>query len=332
MSFDWLNFFKEHNVPYVTTGPNVSAGRAAVKCPFCGPDDPSEHMVVSLKSNNWWCWRRRSEHKGRSPEWLIQNLIHCSFDQARILTGGVTLTDDFLNQVQGHLAERQPIIPDDREIKFPETFKVFSERPSSRPYNNYLERRGFDKVKILQRFSRKYGMRYCTDGAFAGRIIFPVRHNQKLMAWTGRTITKRDPVRYKALATTLERAQREGTALAINPISHNLLWFDQLMVSDADTIVMCEGPFDSLKVRELGRSHGITSTCFFTTAPTDPQINLLHELLPRFKHRYLLLDPEMIAVALRVSQQLGSLNIKVKQVPDGVEDPGELLNLNFLTD
>src|SRR3954469_15901746 len=144
--FRWLEFFNEHNIHYVTTGPNVSQGRAAVKCPWCGPDDPSEHLVVNLRGENWWCWRRRVEHKGRTPEWLIQNLIHCSFDQARVIAGGVALTEDFLNQVQAQfstVADR--VGPQAAGLQLPSQFKSFAGLPSAQPFISYLQNRGFDR-------------------------------------------------------------------------------------------------------------------------------------------------------------------------------------------
>src|SRR6185503_11264139 len=39
---DWEHTLSQHGVPYATRGPNVARGAIAVKCPFCGPADPSE--------------------------------------------------------------------------------------------------------------------------------------------------------------------------------------------------------------------------------------------------------------------------------------------------
>lgn len=333
-AFDWISFFNEYSIPYVTTGPNVSAGRAAIRCPFCGSDDPSEHLVVNLEGRNWWCWRRRAEHKGGSPEYLIQNLIHCSFDQARVLTGGVALGEDFLSQVQkqfstgdaGAIAER-------RVLKLPDNFKSFHpSKPSARPFVEYLMARGFTRNRILGKFTRRYNIRYCTAGPYQGRIIFPVSSNDKLVSWTGRSVSKKATLRYKALTTDEEKAREEGLQPALGPISHYLLWYDTLMrVADDYTIIcLCEGPFDALKIRELGRDYGITATCFFTSAPTEPQIGLLHELLPRFKRKYLLLDSDMVPNALRVTQELSSLGVVTKHLPRGIKDPGVLRDVQFL--
>lgn len=325
MSFDWLKFFDDHSIPYVTTGPNVSAGRAAIKCPFCGPDDPSEHLVVNLRGSNWWCWRRRTDHKGRAPEWLIQNLIHCTFDQARVLTGGVALNDDFLNQIQELLTptiEKQ--LPRDRSIELPKEFKPFTGLPSSLPFVNYMTRRGFSRSRVTDFFTKRYGVRYTTTGAFKNRIVFPVIYNGRLVGWTGRTISAHEEVRYKALTTDAERAEKEQVPVALAPINHALLWFDRLRKTTNDTIILTEGPFDALKVAELGRARGVSATCFFTSAPTEPQVELLHELLPRFKRRYIVPDEGAVHFALQTAQRLSSLNVEVRMLPDGVKDPGDL--------
>ena len=332
-AFDWLAFFNEHNILYTTTGPNVSKGRAAIKCPFCGPNDPSEHLVVNLYGGNWWCWRRRSEHKGRSPEWLIQNLIHCSFDQARVISGGVAISEDFFNQVQALLnPNAQEHVLTNRELQFPKEFKPFSGLPSSRPFARYMTKRGFDAQRITTVFTKRYGLRYATSGAFSGRIIFPVRHGGRLIGWTGRAVTGRNvTVRYKALTTDAERAKEEGISPALAPINHHLLWFDRLMKADTDTVCLTEGPFDALKVEELGRNLGVSATCFFTSAPTEQQVGLLHQLLPRFKKRYLIPDRDAVHFALQTMQKLSALGVEVKMLPDGIKDPALLDKNSFAT-
>ncbi len=41
MSFDWVDFLERHGIEYVTSSPNIGRGEVGVKCPYCGPGDPS---------------------------------------------------------------------------------------------------------------------------------------------------------------------------------------------------------------------------------------------------------------------------------------------------
>ena len=91
---------------------------------------------------------------------------------------------------------------------------------------------------------------------------------------------------------------------------------------DADTLVLCEGPFDALKVDVLGRDYGIAATCFFTSAPTDAQIALLHDLCPQFRRKVLLLDRGTLALAMRVNSRLAGLGVITREVSGDLKDPG----------
>ena len=319
MAFDWQIFLNEHNVHYVTDGPNCPKGDVAVRCPFCG-DDPSEHMAINIDGAGWHCWRNRS-HAGKSPVKLIQAILHCSFDQARLLAGHTTnIPSNFLEQVQAQMAPSTITAPRD-PLKFPREFKPLEDKPLARPYLRYLINRGYGHPKSL---TRNYGLHYCTHGAFGGHIIFPVYFQNQLVSWTGRTITDHG-LRYKSLTTTPEKAKEEGTPVAIGPIGHYLLWFDELSKLEGDTICLCEGPFDALRINYLADWYGVRATCFFTNSPSAQQIELLHELLPKYKRRILLLDAEgTLPHQIRIQSNLSELKIELGKLPKGVADPGEL--------
>jgi hypothetical protein len=121
-----------------------------------------------------------------------------------------------------------------------------------------------------------------------------------------------------------ELARRAGLEPAIGPPEDYLLWYDRLRKADADTLYIVEGPFDAWKVAVLGRRHGIVATCLFTSKISQSQIDYLHELLPRFKHRYILLDQGTLPTVIKAVGELSSLGVKSKYLPPNVDDPGEL--------
>lgn len=325
---DWPKILDSYGVPYVTSGPNVASGNINVRCPMCGADDPSEHMGINLRGKGWACWRN-PQHRGKSPAHLIVALIGCSLDQAHQIVGTDTVIapENFMQRINGllrphdQLERTPPILP--AEFK---KFPIYNY--ASAPFYNYLNRRGFSDARI-SRFTEEYDIFYCRKGAYRNRVIFTVYHEQQLVGWTGRTIANHIP-RYKTLSPDIEKATMEGYMPAAKRLTDYLLWFDDLVQCDDFALYICEGPFDALKVRELGRGKGRTATCLFTSAISEVQTDLLHRVLQRFERKYLLLDRNMEARSLRLASQLLALGVEPLHLPPSVDDPGELKSLSQL--
>lgn len=321
MAWDWQRFLDQHRVEHQTSGPNVSRGNVTVHCPFCGADDPGHHMSVNLEGKGWRCWRNPA-HRGRKPARLVAGLLGISLERARDMVGETPFVpDDFIDRVRGLSASKQAQ-GDQRSIKLPKEFRPFGlGKPSERPYRNYLRERGVGDADI-DMLTKRYAMFYCTEGPYAKRIIFTVKFEGRLVNWTGRHLSPNVTLRYKTLSIDPETARDEGTPVAVGAISHYLLWYDRLLKSDCDTLVLCEGPFDALKVDLLGWDYGICSTCFFTAAPTREQIELLHTAYPQFKRRILLLDKNTLALGARIVADLSALDVRLGTLPKGLKDPG----------
>lgn len=323
MAFDWLSFLRRYNIAHTTSGPNTAKGNVSIRCPFCGPSDPSMHLGVSLSGKGWKCWRVR-EHRGKSNVRLIRALIGCSVEQAIALVGRDDhVPDDFMGPVNLMMREDSPS-PLQMEIRLPEEFKRFDlTKPSFRPYLHYLTNRGFTPRQI-ETMTEKYDLRYCTRGPYAGRIIFPIYLDGVLMSWTGRSISRHEAVRYKTLTTKEDKGRAEGYGTALAPSSELLLWYDDLFQTRAYDLVVVEGPFDALKMNVLCRWYGVAATCLFTSAISDEQIDLLHRVSSRFEGRYILLDAEKYEESLHICYKLVTLGFRPLKLPEGLEDPGEL--------
>ena len=115
-----------------------------------------------------------------------------------------------------------------------------------------------------------------------------------------------------------------GLKPALGPINDYLLWYDKLAFCDAHTLLITEGPFDALLMNILGADLGIVATCIFTNTPTERQIGLLHEMLPRFRRKFLMLDNDMVHQSIRLHGELSSLRVKELYLPPGVKDPAKL--------
>lgn len=320
MAFDWLRFLEQHRIEYNASGANTSRDNVVVHCPFCGHQDPSKHMSVNLVGKGFRCWRNPT-HRGKNPARLVQAMIGCTYERASQIVGNaILIPTDFMARVRDTINPPPPV--ERRPLKMPAEFKRFTGLPSSKRFVRYLHERNFTD-KQIERMSERLGVRYCTRGPYEGRIMFPLRFEKRLLSWTGRTIYNSEELRYKTLSIDPERTKREGYEAALGAISHYLLWYDVLKVADADTVFLCEGPFDALKVMVLGAKHGVVATCFFTAEPTEPQVNLLHEVLPRFKRRFMLLDRGTFATGIRVTSGLSSLGVVPASLPHRLKDPGE---------
>lgn len=314
--FDWVRFLDGNHVPYKTTGRE----QIGINCPFC-PDDPSLHMSINLEGRGWRCWRQPAAHYGRNPNRLVAAILHVPISVAASITGSNTFIPvNFLERVTNTLTPKEHIPP--KPLKLPQEFRSLTPSVAGRAYNNYLLNRGYTLKQIIE-FTR-YGMYYCTRGPYSGRILFTVIANGRLVTWTGRTVSRRDTLRYRTLSPDPDKAADEGMQPALGPITDYLLWYDELTTCDADTIVIGEGPFDALRIRVLGRQDGIVGTCLFTSNITAAQINLLETILPRFKRRILALDRNTMPTALRIQTQLGRMGLMLRMMPEDLKDPGEL--------
>lgn len=324
---DWTAFFDAQRIPYVTSGPNTSKNQVSLPCPWCGLDDTSEHLSVNLLGKGFRCWRNPSQHSGKNPARLIQALLKCSWDEANRLAGHEnTLPSDFLGRLKAAFTKPEKI---EQKVKLtlPPEFKTFSNLPSSLPYNLYLRARGFSNKDIAK--AKGYGIYYASQGLYKGRVIFTVVKDGGLVGFTGRTIYKSNQVRYSTLTSDREKAAERGETPAPEPISSFLLFFDHVALG-GDTIVLCEGPFDAWRVNLLGSHVGIVATCFFTSMLSDQQKNLLHEILPKFDRRILLLDQNTFTKSTRIKSDLITLGVETCMLPEDIKDPAELLSTKEL--
>lgn len=327
MSFDWISFLDSNRIPYVTSGPNVSRGNVAAHCPFCGSADPSQHMSINIENKGWRCFRNR-DHSGKNPTGLVQALLGTTRERAEaIVENAVFIPDDFLGAVMSKMAPPVQAVP--TRLRIPKEFRRIEYRAASKRFTDYLEgpTRLFNRAQV-ETLTDNYDMYFCTEGPQRGRVVFLVKQRGKLVNWTGRTIYSQEDLRYKTLSTDPEIEEHP----AHGPINDYLLWYDDLIANadDCDTLILCEGPFDALRVNVLGARHGIVATCCFTATPSMRQIDLLHDVAGVYRRRCLLLDRGTLGTALRMQALMASLKMDVLTLPPNVKDPGLLSEKGLL--
>lgn len=312
---DWFSFLRQHGIPYTTTGPNASAGRVNVKCPFCS-DDPSEHMGISIGGHGWSCWRNAS-HRGRSAPKLIDALIKCGMAEATRLAGGdVALPEDqdLGSELRSRLGEQQIRKPKLVSLNLPHEFKPLDNGSRfADQFLEYLSWRGYKKTQ-LKWLVKTYDLHYATSGKFAYRVIIPIYDRWgKLLTWTGRSILPDEELRYLTLKREQQICAPKETLLGLP-----LLW----SCPNPKVLLVCEGPFDAFWVTAFGRSLGVYGTCLFGLTMSSPQAELLLDLRRRFPRQALLLDSAARFQAFRMANS--GVRMDVVRLDEDVKDPATL--------
>lgn len=323
MAFGWERFLRRHKVEYVTSGPNVAKGYVGVKCPFCGSADPSEHMSIDLRGRYWRCWRN-SSHSGKSKAVLIRRLIRCTEEEAQRLAGEDVAPAPDNSELAGSLDKLRQSANllagsvEKAPLTFPREFHpLLNGRPMAGAFIAYLHDRGYRDGEVRW-LAEMYGLHYATIGPFAWRLIIPIYdRGGKLLTWTGRAISANTQPRYKTLSVS------NGPALASTSntlLGLPLLWGAQ----DSRVLVICEGPFDALRLATSGVALGVHATCLFGLRASSDQRAIFQGLEERFARFYLLLDASAESQRLRLARQLLPVKLRALRLPSGVDDPGDL--------
>ena len=318
-----IGFLEDHKIPYRTEGPNCARGNVVLKCPFCGDDDPSEHLGWHLASGAYGCWRN-TKHRGRSPHWLIMRLLGCSYEVAdSFVIGGRELSqfDSLAKKFRGSADDHAQKLSNVGTLNFPKEIRPLTARGLGRFYFAYLQKRGFDEVEI-SKLVEQYALRFSTQGYWRGRIVFPIYFEGCLVCWTGRTIYPDQQLRYLSLSDkTIEGSEQP---LALRNIK-NVIWnYDGLMAGDQAVVAVVEGPLDALKVDFYGKAIGVRATCLFGTGVTEEQKLLLADLRSRCRDLVIIPDRGALLNAMQLGSELTTLSPRVLNVPKGVEDPGAM--------
>lgn len=202
------------------------------------------------------------------------------------------------------------------ELRMPFEFKSLASGVLGMPYRQYMVRRGFPAQQI-EWLSHSFDLRYCTQGPFKGRIIFPVYDRWKnLLTWTGRTIRLDVEPRYKMLST-------EQAVCGQRDIIFGLpyLWG----CPQPRVLFLCEGPFDAIKITTFGRSFGVHATCLFGLNMSMKQRVLVDALKNRFQRVCWLLDSAASYQTTKLSIDTDWLvGLDIVRLPSKYKDPGEM--------
>lgn len=298
---NWLEFFQDNKIEYATSGNNVSAGWIGTKCPFCGANDPSQHMGVRLNGPGWACWRDAS-HKGSKPHKLISALLGVSGAQAAVIADTYSRADpDTFNALQATTGARQAPL----NAMLPAEFTGIHKGTLTHKFWAYLEARGFDPEDVIQR----YNLMACLSGRWSSRLIIPVYGSEyELIGWQGR-----------AILPSLISPRYLTSSPEVKQTLYNLQ-----NLKGGDVLYLCEGPFDALKIDAYGYKHRINATCSFGVTMTPQQLYQASQLRKLYKRVILLLDNDAPALSASFGLSDWLPGVEFGQIPEGSKDPGSM--------
>ena len=211
MVFDFLKYFDDNGIEYVTSASNLSQSWiAALDCPWCNSIGKN-HLGIPPDSSRSYCWACG----GHGLENTIRKLTpNKDVDDILDAYGDGYAFVNRLNKPVTHATKV--------EWDFP---------PLTKEARKYLAKRGFDPDYTEEHFGLRWGG---ITGPWAYRILVPIYQEGVLVSYQGRTISKLESVRYKTL---------DKEASVIDP-KNALMGIDRCT---GHTVVVTEGPFDHMK-------------------------------------------------------------------------------------
>lgn len=311
---NWEQFLTDYNVPFVTRGPNTKRGEVSIKCPWCGEDDPSEHLGINLTIARWGCHRNQT-HRGKDPLRLVRTLLGCSTGQAKLVIKQYDAADpetlgDALAVLLGENTPEKAITTD-WELEWQrEEFRRIDRAGLVGKFWRYLHHRGFNDP---ERLAKRYGLRCALIGRWQNRVVVPITQGGLLVGWTARAIVNpQNAPRYLSTGEAIKK----------------VVWNSDELESGGEVLFVTEGPFDALKIDFYAEEFGVRATCVFGTSIILDQYAMLKRLSRKFKQTVLLLDPDAVESSFISSDYLP--NATFGTLPDGVDDPGDLTHKQVL--
>lgn len=155
----------------------------------------------------------------------------------------------------------------------------------------------------------------CHTGRWKDRIIIPLLKDDELLGWTGRAIT--NPVhapRYLSSSEAIKQAVYNGDAAA----------------QGGRILFVVEGPFDAIKLDYYGQSHGARAVCGFGTSLSFEQLAYIRSISKLYDKVVVLFDQGALGPAFYADDWLRSPNVLIGNLPDGVDDPGDLTKVQII--
>lgn len=284
-----IGLLKHFDIPYWTSGNNVSDKSINIRCPFCS--DHSNHLCIFKNGGNISCWR--CNIKGSLFDALTEILGISYAEYAQALEN---LAIAEIKTIEQYTTE--PVVI--KSVILPELFKPITESAPPKVLE-YLAGRD-----ITLEISQAHNLHYCVYGKYSQRIIIPIYYDNQLVAWQGRDFSGVAPQRYMT-----------SSSKETNPVNHFLYNYDTI----SDTAILVEGVFDAIAI-DAYIEPGLAIASFGAALCKEQKAKLIKKNL---KELIICWDEDKYTDAERIGNELLPLieKIKVVRLPKGL-DPAKL--------
>ena len=258
----------------------MKGGEHAFHCPFC--NHHKKKLQVNFETQKWHCWVcNQGGHK-------IGILLRKINAPKQIISEVLKILGDYKG-VKHEKNEKT-----EYNVSLPQCYQPLW-KPSKDPlYKNaisYLKRRGIGGIDIL-----RYSMGYCSSNGYANRIIIPSYDcDGKLNYFIARDMFPNSKLKYKN-----------------PPMSKDTVCFE-MFINWNEPIVLCEGVFDSLKLKKCNT--------FISKFQVKHYTRLVQK---KVKTIYVALDEDARQDAIKLSKFLMDYGISTYLLNMKDKDPSEL--------
>jgi len=273
-----INFLNNHGIFHREHGKGYSKGNIYVDCPFCGvAGKGKQHTGIKPGATVYGCWKDGS-HRGRDIVVLFSAITGVPYHILQKELAGTSLIR-YEGSFQDQLDELTHFNPinDIPTLELPPDFLPISQDIPSN-IKQYLEERGF-KGEWLDKLGHDWGFghtkqSYVKAGWHDPRIIIPTYSEGKLRGYTGRSVNKSAKMRY----------------LACTGFKPQAAFYDQLMRTGGDLLLIQEGSLDAIKFNLFGTK--VKATALFTLTLANEWLLAvqLKNLMSQFKRCAIMLD------------------------------------------
>jgi DNA primase len=287
-AFDVISYLEQRQIPFSETGKNIASGWIGLTCPFPYCSDASTHFGINLTSKIFKCWICGT--KG-NPVALVKAFEQCSWSKAKEIVEEFTDWSIVKDEVIQERAKATFVLPPEFTLITPDTIPI--------SVQNYLTDRNFDPVKTATKFFPLYYAGF--TGKYKFRLIIPVYHENRIVNFLGRSISKNAPLPYR-------NCPNDQAEIPINSL---LYGYDELPVGAS--CVLVEGVFDKWRM-------GFGALATFGLEFTIEQADLLRKKRP--KKVFILDDPGAEQAADKTASKISFAPSEVIDL-FGSRDPAE---------
>jgi hypothetical protein len=211
--FDVVSYLQSRNIPYASSGDNVSSGWIGINCLFC--IDHSDHLGINLHTKAFNCYKCGETGSALKLVKAVE---------------GISSTAEAFRVMEQFVGGA--FVPRERHYQSKVIFPIGSSKNFPMMHSEFLRGRGYDPKEVI----KKYDLLACGPiGQFKHRIIIPIFANKRIQSFVGRDVTRKSSSPYV----------NSSENVSVKDAKHCLYNIDNVLGS---AVIVVEGIFDAWRI------------------------------------------------------------------------------------